>query len=106
MNIEQIYNRMTFVLSKEELDRVRVFQDVDGIVVLQIDLHLMNRFSVRKLIDKTITMIRCPFRLDLIHGFNRGQVLKNLIEYEYENDRVVDIYTPSYNPGETVLEVA
>lgn len=106
MGCEQIFDRMTFILNRDEFGRVKVYKDVDDVAVLQLDLHLMTKDAVRMLLDKTILMMRFPFRLDLIHGFNNGVVLKNLIKYEYINDRITAIYTPDYNPGRTILEVA
>lgn len=102
----QIYDRMTYILSGSELDRIHVYNDVDGMTVLRIDLHLMTRKAVKKLLDETILLMRFPFRLDLIHGFKNGTVLKDMIEHEYSNERITDMYIPEYNPGETFLEVA
>ena len=50
--------------------------------------------------------MRFPFRLGFIHGFKNGTVLKDMIEHEYSNERITDMYIPEYNPGETFLEVA
>ena len=59
-----------------------------------------------RLLNNVITIIREPFTLEVIHGYNRGTVLRTYVNTELKNKRIKDRYICRYNEGVTVLNIA
>ena len=55
----------------------------EGIVTL--DLHGKNTYSAKVAIDAALKRSRGVYRLRLIHGFNNGTALKDMIISHYGN---------------------
>ena len=47
-----------------------------------------------------------PFILDVIHGYNGGTVIKELIYNDLKSPKIVGHRSPQWNPGETLLQIA
>ena len=47
-----------------------------------------------------------PFKLDVIHGYNGGTAIKDMLRTKEISPRIISISSPEYNPGESILEVA
>lgn len=72
--------------------------------ILEIDVHGLNQEQAQKLIDDKLKRISSGvYRIRIIHGFNRGTNLKDMIQREYRNyDQVLRIAMGN-NQGETLL---
>lgn len=103
MGCEQVMQRITFVAYGENMRRVRVSKDEDGEMVITVDLHRMKKEDAKKLINGIIALNRFEFRLDVIHGFNNGTVLKSMVNKELNNRRIAARYCDAWNPGNTHL---
>ena len=105
MGCEQMMQRMTFLINGDNLWRVNISHDEDGTPVVQIDLHQMTCKEARKTLFNIIAMYRFEFKLDVIHGYNHGTAIRDMIRGDFDNQRVVGMIFP-YNQGRTVLEIA
>lgn len=106
MGSKQVLDRMEFVLWGESIRRVNVEQGANGQMVLVIDLHSMDKQSALKVLRNSIILFPGSFEIRAIHGYNRGVVLKNAIANELKHERIVSRVSPSWNPGETLLQIA
>ena len=71
---------------------------------IQIDLYGMTQDQAMKVIDQAIVSVGPgTYQLQLIHGYNRGTSLRNMIYDEYRYDPRVKRIIPGDNPGITVL---
>ncbi len=87
MKREEIMERMSFVLHGEYLNRVSTFRNEDGETVIKVDLHGMCRESAQKSLNNIIAIIRIPFVLDVIHGYNGGVVIKKMIREDLRSSK-------------------
>ncbi|MEG1971525.1 MAG: hypothetical protein RR315_00095 [Oscillospiraceae bacterium] len=71
-----------------------------GIVTL--DLHGKTSYAAKVGIDAALRRSRGVYRLRLIHGYNKGTVLRDMIEEEYSRDRRV-LRLVKVNEGTTDL---
>ncbi len=94
-------NRMQIVLSSEDMRRISEVEDG-----YRVDLHGKNRWEAKVLLRNIINLVRHPFTLDVIHGYNNGIVLKTMINSEEINPRIVGRRISDFNMGETYLTVA
>lgn len=105
MGCKQMMDRMTFVMYGEDLCRVEITENAKGEKIISVDLHGLNKKNASKILRNIIAMYQFPFCLVLIHGYNHGTVLKELIWNELNNERISSKMTPDYNPGITYLSI-
>ena len=53
--------------------------------IVTLDLHGKNVFSAKVSIDAALKRDRGVYRIRIVHGFNNGTVLKEMIESDYKN---------------------
>ncbi len=106
MRHEEIMERMTFILRGEYLRRVKIFKNEDDETVIKVDLHGMRRESAQKSLSNIINIIRFPFVLDVIHGYNGGTAIKEMIYSDLKSPKIISHRSPNWNPGETLMKIA
>lgn len=99
------FEKLSFVLIGENLKRVNIEEDENGLREITIDLHGLTCQEVRRILNGTIALFRNNFRLTLIHGYRHGMALKTMLLYGYENSRIKSFETESYNHGITHLVI-
>ncbi len=92
--------KMMMIFTKEEMDRIS--ESEDG---LYLDLHQLTVKQAQRLINNLILLDRDGFSLTLIHGYNHGTKIKEMLSNDYTNKRVTNKHGVKNNPGRTVLEV-
>jgi len=105
MGCEQIMTKLSFIMWGEDLNRFAVTVNEDGEIVIRVDLHHLTKKVAEKVLQSIISVNRFPFTLDVIHGYNHGTVLLEMIRNEFSHQRIQRIYSNSYNPGETYLVI-
>lgn len=105
MRCEQMRYRVSFILYGENLRRVFIYRDDEGKMIVRVDLHHMTQRQVEKVIHDIILMNQESFILDLIHGYNHGTALKNMILNLVSNKRIEKKWVNPWNMGETFLEI-
>ena len=73
---------------------------MNGIVT--IDLHGKNTYQARVAIDAALRRSKGVYRIRIVHGFNPGTELRDMVRAEYNNARGV-IRMDSSEPGATTL---
>ena len=106
MDKNQILDRMTYILKKEDMQRISIQKDADGTIVLVINVHEMKVAQAKRVINSIIIMYRFPFKLKIIHGYVHGTAIKEMLIYNFDNRRIVNKKSESYNPGVTIFQLA
>ena len=91
------------LFTKEDINRIEIKED-NGIVT--VDLHGLSVTNAKRLINNLIVMNRDPFELDLIHGYNRGTALKQMIHEDLNSNRIVKKEVLAHNLGLTKVQLA
>lgn len=75
-----------------------------GTPIINLDLHGLFRDEAVKAIDKALKSADdSTYQIRLVHGYNRGTSLKNMIVEEYRYHPKVKRIQPGDNLGITVL---
>ena len=75
-----------------------------GAPVISVELHGLFREDAIKVIDKALKNADdSTYQIKLIHGYNRGTSLKNMITEEYKYHPKVLRIKPGDNLGTTIL---
>lgn len=69
-----------------------------------VDLHGLRREEAIRVIDRAIASADpSTYQIQLIHGYNRGTSLRNMIYDEYRYEKKVKRIIPGDNQGITIL---
>lgn len=75
-----------------------------GAPIVELDLHGMFQDEAVKAIDRALKAAdSTTYQIKLIHGYNRGTSLKNMIMDEYRHHPKVIRVKPGDNLGVTIL---
>ena len=93
--------KLNMILTQEEINRIQEYPNG-----MRIDLHGKTRKEAKRLLNNIINATLHPFTMDVIHGYNHGTALKDMIFEEDINPRIISKDVPVYNIGETILLIA
>lgn len=93
--------RLELILKAEQMERIRIDE-----TEMTIDLHRMHQAECCWLIRTIIASSRFGFKLNLIHGYNRGTKLKEMLQTQTLSKRVTQMYCDPWNPGLTHIQIA
>ena len=100
MNLETIYKM-------DMVNRVSLKYLENGEISVTVDLHYLSCKEARQFVKNVVAMLyMIPFKLDVIHGYNGGTAIKDMLRTKEISPRIISISSPEYNPGESILEVA
>lgn len=92
--------RLEMILRNDQLSRIE-FGDEE----MTIDLHQMKSAECMWLIRTIVASTMIGFRLNLIHGYNHGTTLKEMLRSQKISSRVIDLYSDPWNPGLTHVSI-
>ena len=101
---ESAENKLNIILTKEEMNRVTM-SIRDGIFKITINVHKMTRQGAKRIIKNIIAVIREMFILLVIHGYNNGTAIKDMLRTDFLSMRIEKIEGEKYNQGRTKIEV-
>ena len=105
MNERTIETRMAKIFTDEEKRRVSV--DCSGqSACLSVDVHGMDRFECMKYIRNLLALLRDPFQVRIVHGYNHGTALRDLVRNGgMLSPKVTSVSWDTRNDGVTQLSV-
>lgn len=104
MNTEEITKKMRMIMTEQELSKIRIMETGEQVVVT-VDLHGLSCSEARRFINNTICLIKQSFVFRIIHGYNHGTALKDMIWDNLANSRVKEKKNDLCNPGLTYLSI-
>ncbi|MBQ9142225.1 MAG: Smr/MutS family protein [Lachnospiraceae bacterium] len=103
MTFANYMERSIIIVQDKDLSRVKVYKKGNGELVISVDLHHLPKNEAKRLVNEIIEVNHFEFSLEIIHGFHNGTVLKDMVRHELRNRRIVNRYSPQWNPGSTYL---
>jgi len=104
MKKDMVLSKMGFIMTKDEINRIKISENDSGVDV-QVDLHELRKPQAIRFLKNILNLITGPFKLSVIHGYNHGTVLKNYVNNELQNKRIIERHVLPYNMGVTVLNI-
>lgn len=95
MNMAEIKKRAEFA------SRTVTVCDRDNYVEVIFDAHGNTVREALQSMKNLINLIRCPFKLSVIHGYKHGQAIKTAVRTSFHSPRNCRMYTIYRNPGIT-----
>ena len=102
---EELLKKLNFVVFGENQWRLTTAFDGNGVLSVFYDAHGQSVAEAQKTIRNIVNLVRIPFKLTIIHGFNHGTAIKRMLDNETFNGKVSIKYRPHNNSGVTVLRI-
>lgn len=101
-----ITNRLGIIFSNEELNRLTVIETNNKSLSITVDVHGMKCSQAKRFINNIINIIHVAFQLVIIHGYNHGTAIKNMLAQNFFNKHIESQYEDLYNQGITHMLIA
>lgn len=98
--MKELMSKCEMVFPKEDMVRFSVFEDGN----LCVDVHGMSCIEAQRFIKNVIAMMRGEFSVYVIHGYNRGVAIKQMLRRVRLSARDYNVSAIVWNPGMTKLE--
>jgi len=105
MSEKEINDRLEMIMTSSEISRIHISKDSQDLHI-KADLHGLKCSEAKQFISNLICLVREQFYLEIIHGYNHGTAIKNMLWFDYSNSRVIDKWIDIFNPGLTHMSIA
>lgn len=107
MKAKDVSEMMKKVYTEDEIDRVDIKTTEDGAVSSMIvNVHEMTVEQAKRFLNNLIAMTKTAFSIKVIHGYNHGTAIMQMVNTNMNNKRIVGYERIPYNPGITILDIA
>ena len=98
--------RLKTIFTDSEMSRIFLYPGGDGqLPGCSVDVHGMHKPEASRFVKNVIAIIRMPFRLTVIHGYNSGTELLRMFRENFSDARVNGYCIVPKNPGVTIFLV-
>lgn len=101
-----IRTRLKMVLTQSEMNRIKISESRSGRICITADVHGMKCYEARRFINNIINIVRTTFQLVIIHGYNRGTAIKEMLAQNFSNNHIFEQFQDPYNQGVTHMLIA
>ncbi len=105
MNRNKSMERLSIIFSKSDMERIHTAVAINGEEIIVADVHGMTGTSAKHFIKNIIALIKDEFLFTVVHGFNNGTVIRDMLRNDFQDNRVSSIRADDYNEGRTILSV-
>lgn len=101
-----VLEKIKLIFSNEEISRIRIDEQSEQQLSITVDVHGLKCSEARRLINNLINLLRMSFQLIIIHGYNHGTAIKDMLATNFSNSHIKERYPDCYNQGVTHILVA
>ena len=96
-----LFSRLRMILTKEELERIQVTENDNGLMAVTVDVHGLKCIQAKRFVNNIINIARSAFHLTVIHGYRHGTAIKEMLDTNFDNDHICGKYPDYHNKGVT-----
>lgn len=101
-----VNERIMMILSQEDISRLIISESASGHIKIIADVHGMKCYEARRFINNIIGVVHADFQLVVIHGYNHGTAIKEMLAQDFQNTHISERFPDSYNQGITHMYIA
>lgn len=101
-----VNNRLRMVFTDEEINRLTISEVDERRIRIVADVHGMKCNQARRFINNIINTVRVAFQLIVIHGYNHGTAIKDMLAQNFSNTHITEKHADPYNQGVTHMLIA
>lgn len=106
MNYQDIVYRLNTIFDSSTLERIKITNNINGEIIIVIDLHRLSCKNAKRLLSNVIANVRIDSRIDVIHGYNHGTSIKDMLLQEFSNVHIIEKHLDPHNQGVTHMSIA
>ena len=104
MSQKEMQNRLSFVVFGDDAWRIEA-EEKDGKWSVRYDAHGKDVKHAKRDVHNIISTLVFGADLCVIHGYNRGTAIKDMLRTSDFGNRVESMYSPAFNPGITNMHI-
>ena len=101
-----VNSRLKMIFTQEEINRLKITEIDENKIRIIADVHGMKCSQARRFINNIINAVRVAFQLIVIHGYNHGTAIKDMLAENFSNSHIVEQHADFYNQGVTHMYIA
>lgn len=101
-----INSRLRMVFTNEEIGRLTINEIDENNIRIVADVHGMKCSQARRFINNIINTVRVASQLIIIHGYNHGTAIKDMLAQDFNNTHITEKHQNLYNQGVTHMFIA
>lgn len=101
-----VYSRLRMIFTKEEISRLTISEIDECKIRITADVHDMKCSQARRFINNIINTVRVAFQLIIIHGYNHGTAIKDMLAESFSNTHITEQHLDPYIQGVTHMLIA
>ncbi len=101
-----VNSRLKMIFTQEEINRLKITEIDENQIRIIADVHGMKCSQARRFINNIINTVRVAFQLIVIHGYNHGTAIKDMLAENFSNSHIVKQHADFYNQGVTHMYIA
>ena len=101
-----IRTKLQMIFTSNEINRLSIKETPGMKLQITVDVHGMKCSQARRFINNIINTIRESFKLIIIHGYNHGTAIKEMLAENFYNSHIAEQYIDPYNQGVTHMLIA
>ena len=100
--------KFKMVLSPTEINRLKIKTNCsnDEGINIEVDVHGLTCKQAKRFIKNIINLGNTAFLLKIIHGYNHGTAIKEMLSTNFYNSHVIKKYPDQFNKGITYMQLA
>lgn len=103
-NEKELMNRFHLLLKKSDLEKISMETNKDNNErVVVVNVHNLGTKDAKILLTNVIALNKEGFTIEVIHGYNHGTAIKEMIGSRLNSSRIKEIKGCAHNPGVTFL---
>lgn len=96
-----INNTLRMIFTADEICRLTITEGKNNKARIIANVHGMKCSQARRFINNIINTVRTAFQLIIIHGYNHGTAIKDMLADDFNNSHIIEQYQDSCNQGVT-----
>lgn len=101
-----VAKRLQIIFTNEEFDRLTIQENSNSILQVTVNVHGMQCSQAKIFLNNIINIIQTSFKLTIIHGFNHGTAIKDMLSQNFSNNHITNQYPDLFNKGVTYMLIA
>ena len=103
---DETLNKIQIIYTPEQMNRIRFSKSTGRNEQVTVDVHGMKCVEAKRFINNLINLVHDSFHLVVIHGYNHGTAIRDMLADNFDNSHVVRRYLDQRNQGMTHMVIA
>ena len=101
-----VSSRLRAIFTQEEFNRLTINEINTSKIRILADVHGMKCNQAKRFINNIINTLRVACQLIIIHGYNHGTAIKDMLAENFSNTHIAEQYADPHNQGVTHMLIA